>query len=61
MRDFQNAYNNEHYSDGRRYACWANNHNGWRKAKKKWGKIGKKRMRREVKKEIENWESDIEE
>lgn len=24
-------------------------------------KIGKKRMRREVKKEIENWESDIEE
>ena len=39
MRDFQNAYNNEHYSEfGRRYACWANNHNGWRKAKKKWGK-----------------------
>ena len=53
MRDFQNAYPN----DG--YACWANNHNGWRKAKKKWRKIGKKRMRREVKEEIDNWKDEV--
>ena len=62
MRDFQNAYPNDRYTKfDKEYACWANNHNGWRKAKKKWRKIGKKRMRREVKKEIENCESDIEE
>ena len=54
MRDFQNAYPNDYYSEfDRRYACWANNHNGWRKAKKKWRKIGKKRIRREVNEEID--------
>ena len=54
MRDFQNAYDNNHYSEfDRCFACWANNHNGWRKAKKKWRKIEKKRIRREVKEEIE--------
>ena len=62
MRDFQNAYPNDYYSEfDRRYACWANNHNSWRKAKKKWRRIGKKRMRKEVKEEINQWEDDIEE
>jgi len=37
-----------------RYACWANNHNGWAKAKKSNKKIAKKRERRKWKKEIEN-------
>lgn len=60
MRDFQNAYQNDGYTRfDKEYTCWANNHNGWRKAKKKWRRIGKKRMRREVKKEIDNWEDDI--
>lgn len=59
MRDFQNAYNNDHYSEfDRRFACWANNHNGWRKAKKKWRKIGKKRIRREVQNEVKEYESE---
>ena len=57
MRDFQNAYNNDYYSEfDRRFACWANNHNGWRKAKKKWRRIGKKRMREQTQKEIDQWE-----
>lgn len=34
------------------YACWANNHNGWRKAKKKWRRIGKKRMRDQTRREV---------
>ena len=55
MRDFQNAYPNDRYTKfDKKYACWANNHNGWRK-------IGKKRIRREVKEEIDNWEDDVEE
>lgn len=29
------------------------------KQKKKWRRIGKKRMRREVRKEIDNWEDDM--
>lgn len=33
-----------------KYACWANNHRGWAKAKKTNKKIAKKRLRR---KEIE--------
>ena len=46
MRDFQNAYPNDGYTKfDKEYSCWANNHNGWRKAKKKWRKIGKKRVR----------------
>lgn len=55
MRDFQNLYPNDEYTNfDRKYACWANNHNGWRKAKKKWRKIGKKRLREETKKIIKN-------
>ena len=36
------------------YACWANNHNGWRKMKKKNRTLFKKKYRREIEKEIEN-------
>ena len=38
----------------KRYACWANNHNGWSKMKKINRKLFKKKFRREVEKEIEN-------
>lgn len=45
MRDFQNAYPNDHYIEfDRQLACWSYNHNGWRKAKKKWRRIGKKEL-----------------
>ena len=37
----------------KKYACWANNHNGWRKMKKKNRRLFKKKFRRETEKEIE--------
>lgn len=37
----------------RRYACWANNHNGWSKMKKFNRRRFKKKFRREIKKEME--------
>lgn len=60
MRDFHNTYPNDGYTRfDKEYACWANNHNDWRKAKKKWRRIGKKRMRREVQEEIDNCEDEV--
>lgn len=38
----------------KKYAGWANNHNGWSKMKKKNRKLFKKKFRRETKKEIED-------
>lgn len=35
------------------YACWAINHNGWRKMKRKNRRIFKKKLRRELAKEID--------
>lgn len=37
----------------KRYACWANNHNGWSKMKKLNRRLFKKKYRREVNKNIE--------
>jgi hypothetical protein len=37
-----------------KYACWANNHNGWSKMKKKNRKIAKKRLKEELRKETTN-------
>lgn len=34
------------------WACWANNHMGWTKMKKSNKKIAKKRLRREIQKQI---------
>ena len=49
MRDFQNYYNNDYYTEwDHRCACWANNYRGWCKAKKQWRKIGKRRMKSDV-------------
>lgn len=31
-----------------KYACWANNHNGWAKAKKRNKRLAKKRDKRET-------------
>ena len=36
-----------------KYACWANNHNGWSKMKKKNRRLFKKKFREETRKEIE--------
>lgn len=41
------------------YACWANNHNGWRKMKKKNRRLFKKKFRRETNKEIETILEDV--
>lgn len=41
-----------------RYACWANNHNGWAKAKKFNKKVAKRRLKQELRKELWNEEDD---
>ena len=38
-----------------RFACWANNHNGWSKMKKLNRKLFKKKFRRETEKEISDF------
>lgn len=35
-----------------RYACWANNHNGWAKAKKSNKRLAKRRLKDELRKEL---------
>lgn len=35
-----------------RYACWANNHNGWAKAKKSNKRLAKRRLKEELRKEL---------
>lgn len=37
-----------------KYACWANNHNGWSKQKKKNRRIAKAKLKEELKKELIN-------
>lgn len=37
-----------------KYACWANNHNGWSKQKKQNRRIAKAKLKAELKKEIVN-------
>ena len=39
-----------------RFACWANNHNGWAKAKKSNKRVAKRRLKQEWKKEDQNHE-----
>ena len=45
--DFQSEFSH-------RYACWANNHRGWAKAKKANKRIAKKRERRQYRKEMDD-------
>ena len=40
-----------------RYACWANNHNGWAKARKFSKKGAKRRLKQGGKKELRNEEN----
>lgn len=37
-----------HRKIGYRYACWARNHGGWAKMKKRYRKLAKKRLKREL-------------
>ena len=37
-----------------RYACWAKNHNGWAKMKKSNKKLAKRRLKQELRKELQN-------
>ena len=38
-----------------RYACWANNHRGWSKMKKYNRRLAKRREKRALRKEINEW------
>ena len=40
----------------RHYACWANNHRGWQKMKRMNRRLAKKRERRQLRKEMDDWE-----
>ena len=57
--------NRRQYSDrgqwqfDKKYACWANNHNGWSKMKKLNRKLFKKKFRRETEKEVEREMNDV--
>lgn len=42
----------------KKYACWANNHNGWSKMKKLNRKQFKKKFRRELRQELETIEKE---
>lgn len=42
-----------------RYACWANNHNGWSKMKKTNRRIAKAKMKRELRREIEMYKGEV--
>ena len=59
MITLKSEINRRQFSDNyqslfsRQYACWANNHNGWSKMKKRNRKLFKKKYRRETRKEIE--------
>lgn len=61
MRSQRSEITRRQYSDRRQsefihlYACWANNHNGWIKMKKKNRRLFKKKFRREIGKEIEEY------
>ncbi len=51
-RQYSDNYQSEF---SHRYACWANNHNGWSKMKKLNRKLFKKKFRRETEKEISDF------
>ena len=54
MNEYKKAFNNDGYNKfDKEYACWANNHNGWRKAKKVWRRQAKAIIKRNLRKEIE--------
>ena len=54
MNEYKKAYNNDGYNEfDKEYSCWANNHNGWRKAKKVWRRKAKAVIKRNLRKEIE--------
>ena len=43
----------------KKYACWANNHNGWSKMKRLNRRLFKKKYRLEVRREVENELSEV--
>ena len=42
-----------------RWACWANNHNGWAKLKKMNRRLAKRKIAREAQRDIQNEQYDI--
>ena len=41
-----------------RFACWANNHNGWAKMKKFNKRLAKRKSKQQLKKDMKNMEDD---
>ena len=50
--------NNKQSEFSHRWACWANNHNGWSKMKKLNRKLFKKKFRKETEREIDKWKQE---
>ena len=42
-----------------KYACWASNHRGWQKMKKRNKRIARKKLKEELNKEIDVVEDDV--
>ena len=47
MRSLMSRYRPHQSEFSRRYACWAINHGGWRRMKKQYRRISKRRLYRE--------------
>lgn len=54
-RQFSESYQSNF---SRKHACWANNHRGWQKMKKKNTRAFKKKFRRELDREVETFMED---
>lgn len=54
-RQFSESYQ---FNFSWKHACWANNHRGWQKMKKKNTRAFKKKFRREVDREVETFMED---
>lgn len=53
------AYLNYESEFSHRYACWANNHNGWAKMKKANKRIAKRRMKQDIDKRLRREEYEL--
>lgn len=54
-RQFSESYQSNF---SRKHACWANNHRGWQKMKKKNTRAFKKKFRKELDREVEAFMED---
>ena len=55
VQNYLKAYLPRQSEFDRFFACWANNHRGWAKMKKYNKRFAKRREKRAIRKEIEEW------